>query len=113
MALSQEQAQIICDKWTDTIRIGSWKFVVELKDNSNVQFRYDCQNGTVVLEITYIEATEVRIVSMLTDFALIHRLLPMLIESGEQYLDHDDRNIKEIVDALLMLARVKEETSHE
>lgn len=109
MALSQEQAQATCDKWIDTIRIGSWKFVVELKDSGNIQFRYNCQNGTVALEITYIEATEVRIVSMLTDFALLHRLLPMLIESGEQYLDHDDRNIKEIVDALLALDAFRKE----
>ena len=113
MALSQEQAQIICDKWTDTIRIGSWKFVVELKDSGNIQFRYNCQNGTVALEITYAEATEKRIVSMLTDFALLHRLLPMLIEGGNQYLDHDDRNIKEIVGALLTLATDKEEANHE
>ena len=111
--LDQKQAQIICDTWTDILKIGSWKFTVELYDtiishdsdtkNVTSQFRYNCQAGAVVLEITYQEAIEERIVSMLVDFSLIHMLLPKLIEGGDQYVDHDDRNIKPIVAALLKM----------
>lgn len=111
--LTKEKAQECCDTWAALLKIGSWNFTVELYDtlvchDSNIknvtsQFRYDCQNGTVVLEILYKEATEERIISMLVDFSLIHQLLPRLIEGGDQYLDHDDRNIKNIVGALLEL----------
>ena len=111
--LSKEQAQGTCDAWAALLKIGSWKFTVELcdsiichdSDTKNVtnQFRYNCQDGTVTLEITYSAATEETIVSMLVDFSLIHELLPRLTESGDQYLDHDDRNIKNIVNALLEL----------
>ena len=107
--LNQEQTQQICNKWADLFKIGSWKFTVELKDNGPVQFRYNCQDGTVVLEITYKEATEETIVMMFTDFALLHNLLPRLEESGEQYIDHDNRNLKEIVAVILSLATVNKQ----
>jgi len=116
---NQEQAQQSCDKWADLFKIGSWKFTVELYDNiishdsdtknTTSQFRYDCQKGTVVLEISYEVATEKEIVSMLVDFSLIHQLLPRLKESGEQYLDHDDRNIRHIVNALLKLKNMEKQ----
>ena len=49
--LNQEQAQQLCNKWADRFKIGSWKFSIELKDDGPIQFRYNCQEGTVVLEI--------------------------------------------------------------
>ena len=101
--LNQEEAQTICDKWSSLLAIESWKFTIELKDSEDIQFRYNCTKHTVILEILYKEATEERIVSMLVDFSLIHQLLPRLKEEGEQYIDHDDRNIKHIVGALLKL----------
>lgn len=103
--LNQGQAQQLCDKWTDLFKIGSWKFAVELKDDGPIQFKYNYQTGIVVLEITYKEVTEETIVSMLIDFALLYRLLPQFKEDGEQYIDHDDRNIKEIVSAFLTLSK--------
>ena len=106
--LNQEQAQQLCDKWANLFKIGSWKFTVELEDNGPIQFKYNYQTGMVVLEITYKEATEETIVSMLVDFALLHRLLPQLKEDGEQYIDHDDRNIKEIVSTFLSLSKEKQ-----
>ena len=109
--LNQEQAQQICDKWADLFQIGSWKFTVELKDSGPVQFRYNTQNGTVILEITYGAANEETIVSMLVDFSLIHTLLPRLKESGDQYIDHDDRTIKHIMAALLELSARQEESN--
>ena len=102
--LNQEQAQQLCDKWADRFKIGSWKFSVELKDDGPIQFRYNCQAGTVVLETTYKEADEEHIIMMFVDFALLHNLLPRLEESGEQYIDHDNRNLKEIGAAILKLA---------
>lgn len=107
--LSQEQAQQLCDKWANLFKIGSWKFTVELKDNDPVQFRYNTQEGTAVLEITYSMATEEKIVSMLTDFSMFHRLLPQLFESGDQYIDYDDRNIKEIVNVIMALNKPQDE----
>jgi hypothetical protein len=103
--LNQEQAQQLCDKWADLFKVGSWKFTVELKDDGPIQFKYNYQTGIAVLEITYKEVTEETIVSMLVDFALLYRLLPQLKEDGEQYIDHDNRNIKEIVSALLALSK--------
>lgn len=115
IALDPEQIQKICDQWADLLKIGSWKFTVSLCDtivspnpdtvNITSQFQYNCQNGTVVLQITYPEATERRIVAMLVDFSLIQNLIPRLLEGGDQYLDHDDRNLRCIVDALLALHR--------
>lgn len=103
--LSLKQINAVCDKWAALFKIGSWNFSVELKDDGPTQFRYNCQNGTVVLEILYAEATEKTIVYMLTDYALLHSLLPRLKESGDQYIDHDDRNIHEIADLILTLSK--------
>lgn len=112
----QDYIQTIIDKWTPLFQIGSWQFSVELKEKGNLQFRYNCQNGSVVLEITYEESikpdVEKLIVSMLVDFSLIHMLLPRLKESGDQYIDHDDRNIKHIMAALLELSARQEENNH-
>lgn len=102
--LNQEQAQQLCDKWANRFKIGSWKFSIELKDDGPIQFRYNCQEGTVVLETTYKEVSEENIIMMFVDFALLHNLLPRLEESGEQYIDHDDRNLKEIGTVILKLA---------
>jgi len=117
--LEKEKAQELCDSWARLLKIGSWKFTVELCDsiichesdakNIKSQFRYNCQDGTAVLEILYKAATEKEIVSMLVDFSLIHKLLPRLDESGEQYLDHDDRNIKPIVNALIKLKNTEKQ----
>ena len=112
----QDYIQTIIDKWTPLFQIGSWQFSVELKEKGNLQFRYNCQNGSVVLEITYEESikpdVEKLVVSMLVDFSLIHTLLPKLKESGDQYIDHDDRNIKHIMAALLELSARQEEKNH-
>ena len=112
----EEYIQTIIDKWVSLFEIGSWKFSAKLKEDGPIQFRYNCQDGTVVLEITYEESIKdtIRnlIVSMLVDFSLIHTLLPRLKESGDQYLDHDDRTIKPIVGALLKLS-AQEETDEE
>lgn len=106
--LNQEQAQQLCNKWADRFKIGSWKFSIELKDDGPVQFRYNCQEGTVVLELTYKEVNEEKIIIMFIDFALLHSLLPRLEESGDQYIDHDDRNLKEICSVILSLAQEKQ-----
>ena len=115
ITLNQEQIQTLCGKWVPLFEIGSWQFSVELKEEGPVQFRYNCTNGTVVLEITYEESikpdVEKLIVAMLVDFSLIHMLLPKLKESGDQYLDHDDRNIKHIMTALLKLSARQEKTA--
>ena len=109
--------QKIIDKWVPLFQIGSWQFSVELKEEGPIQFRYNCQNGTVVLEITYQESinpdVERLIVAMLVDFSLIHQLLPQLKESGDQFIDHDDRNIKHIMAALLKLGGYQEEKPDE
>lgn len=107
--LNQEQAQQLCDKWADRFKIGSWEFSIELKDNGPIQFRYNCQKQTVVLEITYAEVNEEKIVMMFIDFALLHQVLPKLKEEGEQYIDHDDRNLKEIGNVILSLVQEKQE----
>lgn len=105
--LNQEQAQQLCNKWADQFKIGSWTFSIELKDDGPIQFRYNCQAGTVVLELTYKEVSEEKIIMMFIDFALLHNLLPRLEESGDQYIDHDDRNLKEIGNVIISLMKEK------
>ena len=113
----QAYLQELVDKWADLFQIGSWKFTAELKENGPIQFRYNCQEGTVALEITYEESlknnVENLIVYMFTDFSLIHTLLPQLKESGDQYLDHDDRNIKPVANAILKLSARQEKNNEQ
>lgn len=106
--LNQEQAQQTCNKWADLFKIGFWKFIVELRDNvpDNMStFRYNYQNGTVTLVVPFKEATEERIVAMLTDFARLYKMLGEPDKENEHYVDFKEDNIEEIINVIITLAK--------
>lgn len=106
--LNQEQAQQTCNKWADLFKIGFWKFIAELRDNvpnDMSTFRYNYQNGTVTLVMPFKEATEERIVAMLTDFARLYKMLGEPDKENEHYVDFKEDNIEEIINVIITLAK--------